>query len=668
MNEMSNGGSGTMQKPEIMAPAGSKASFLAALAAGADAIYCGLKSYSARMEAKNFSIEQLSALTRLAHAHGAKVYVTLNSLLRPGELTHAGRLLDELQRYVKPDALIIQDLALVELAGQIGFSGEIYLSTLSNVSYGAAFKLIRDLAGIARVVLPRELSIDEVKTMAQACPNDLALEVFIHGALCYAVSGRCYWSSFLGGRSGLRGRCVQPCRRLFEQNRRSHRSFSCQDLSLDVLVKVLLSVPQIRGWKIEGRKKGPHYVYYTVKAYQILKNMENNPETRSIAKKTALGLLAQALGRTGTHYNFLPQRPQTPINVAGQTGSGMFVGKIRGSKNNPYVICRMELLDGDVLRIGYEDESWHAVQRVGKYIPPKGRFHIKASSKRIPAAGTPVFLTDRREKALADMLTELDRELEKAGKIHTVPSKFDLHLAEYTPQKRKLVELNVHRRFDKSEKQVPGGLWLSDETLKITPHRSISRIHWWLPPVGWPAEEKAFNKLLERAMGKGGRHFVLNTPWQIASFHDRKNLVLWAGPFCNVANPLALKAIAGMGFSGAVVSPELEQSDFLALPRHSSLPLGIVISGSWPLCISRTISDDIKQNKPFTSPRGEQAWVVKHESDYWVFPNWKLDLTAKKDKLKRAGYQMFVHLLEPIPTAVKLKKRPGLWNWEIGLK
>ena len=203
MNEMTSSGSSTVQKPEIMAPAGSKASFLAALAAGADAIYCGLKSYSARMAAKNFSIEQLADLTRLAHAHGTKVYVTLNSLLRIGELSHAAGLLDDLQRNVKADAIIIQDLALIELAGQIGFTGEIYLSTLANVTDSTALKLIRDLKGVARVVLPRELNIDEVKEIARACPNDLALEVFIHGALCYAVSGRCYWSSYLGGRSSL---------------------------------------------------------------------------------------------------------------------------------------------------------------------------------------------------------------------------------------------------------------------------------------------------------------------------------------------------------------------------------------------------------------------------------------------------------------------------------
>jgi putative protease len=89
--------------------------------------------------------------------------------------------------------------------------------------------------------------------MALSCPSGLELECFVHGALCYAVSGRCYWSSFLGGKSGLRGRCVQPCRRLYTHLGKTKRFFSCQDLSLDVLTKTLLDVPQVASWKIEGR-------------------------------------------------------------------------------------------------------------------------------------------------------------------------------------------------------------------------------------------------------------------------------------------------------------------------------------------------------------------------------------------------------------------------------
>ncbi|MFC1815836.1 peptidase U32 family protein, partial [Thermodesulfobacteriota bacterium] len=251
--------------PAILAPAGNKASFLAAVAAGADAIYCGLKQFSARMEAQNFSLEDMRALTELAHDKGSRVYVAINTLIKPDELTVAGRLLDQLNRWVKPDALILQDLSLLALVRQTGFSGQLNLSTLANVSSPLSLKWVGENLEVDRVVVPRELNIDEIKQMAVACPPGLDLEVFIHGALCYGISGRCYWSSYLGGKSGLRGRCVQPCRRQYTLDK-SQRFFSCQDLSLDVLVKVLKTIPKVKTWKIEGRKKGPHYVFYTVQA------------------------------------------------------------------------------------------------------------------------------------------------------------------------------------------------------------------------------------------------------------------------------------------------------------------------------------------------------------------------------------------------------------------
>jgi len=446
----------------ILAPAGSKDSFLAALAAGADAVYCGLKNFSARMEAKNFSVEELADLTMLAHDKGTKVYVALNSLMKPGDLSAAGGLLDQLNRLVKPDALIIQDFSLLQLAEQTGFSGELHLSTLTSVSFPKALKLIREGfgPGVRCVVMPRELGIDEIRTMSQACPQGLELEVFVHGAICYGISGRCYWSSFFGGKSGLRGKCVQPCRRLYIQDvpglktrnekrtvlsdsrqnaagRQDHRKgkfFSCQDMSLDVLVKALLSVPKVRAWKIEGRKKGPHYVFYTVKAYKILRDHGSDPQM----KKTALEFLAQSLGRKGTHYYFLPQRPQNPVNLTEQTGSGLFIGRVKGgkkpsrSKSPPgrefYIVPRDELLPGDVLRVGYEDDSWHSVRRVSKYVPKKGRLDLKLPSGKNSPKGSPVFLTDRREKALEKLLAELETERQLRKPLPQVPPNFHVRL------------------------------------------------------------------------------------------------------------------------------------------------------------------------------------------------------------------------------------------------
>ncbi|GBC59132.1 peptidase U32 [Desulfonema ishimotonii] len=661
MNMKSEG----VSRPDILAPAGNKAAFLAALAAGADAVYCGLKSFSARMEAKNFSMEELAGLTRLAHERGTKVYITFNTLLRPEEMTAAGQIIEDLSGQVSPDALIIQDPGLIPIVRQAGFAGELHLSTLSNVSFPAALDLIRTgfKDGIRRVVLPRELNIDEIKTFAEACPRGLDLEVFIHGALCYGVSGRCYWSSYFGGKSGLRGRCVQPCRRLYAQGKQPpKRLFSCQDLSLDVLVKVLMSVPEVRVWKIEGRKKGPHYVYYTVLAYKMLRDHGHEPGM----KKTALGLLAQALGRTGTHYNFLPQRPQNPVNTGGQTASGLLMGTVKGGKD-PYMIPREMLLPGDVLRIGYEDDAWHAIYRVTRSVPKKGRLHLRLNTRRRPSKNAPVFLTDRREKALDDMIRELDQALADIPIPRQLSSGFRLRLPKRFSKKTPVSDLHIGRTGGKRRKAGQAGAWLSPHALDNTPGTLLSKVWWWLPPVIWPDEEDSWRELVARLLKKGGRNVVLNTPWQMAFFSPSEKMNIWAGPFCNIANPLAVDVLAGLGFAGVIVSPELAHGDFLRLPEHSPLPLGVVIGGNWPLCISRVLPEPFDLGQPFTSPKGEASWARQYGQNIWIYPNWKMDLEAHKEDLRKAGYSLFVYLNEPVPPEVRMKQRPGLWNWQLTL-
>lgn len=652
----------TTYKPAILAPAGNRAAFLAALAAGADAIYCGLKSMSARMEAKNFSLEELTQLVHLAHDRGAKVYVTVNALLKADELDRVGQLIDSLAQQVHPDALIVQDLGVVALARQVGFDGEIHLSTLANVSFPKALGYIARNLAVDRVVVPRELSIDEIKNMAKACPKNLHLETFIHGALCYGASGRCYWSSYMGGRSSLRGRCVQPCRRHYRQGGKSSRSFSCQDYSVDVLVKILGSVKKVLAWKIEGRKKGPHYVYYTVSAYRMLRDQGSDARI----KRSAIALLAQSLGREATHYNFLPQRPQTPIDTRRQTASGLFMGKVQGPTKNPCVVVRQALMPGDVLRVGYEDETGHAICRVTRHVPKKGRYPLNLGGHKTPRPGAPVFLTDRREKALEAMMAEVEEAAPPLGPM--VRSRFQAVLPRPVDQPRRCIDIRVSRSPSRPSGRNSVGVWLSESTAENIGRSAAGYLWIWLPPIIWPDDEARVTDLLSQSLQKGARQFVLNAPWQMALFNRPEGLNLWAGPFCNAANALSLEMFKTMGFAGSFISPELGETDVLTLCRQRPLPLGIVLSGHWPLVISRTLAEDTKLRVPFDSPRGEQAWADRHGPDYWIFPNWRLDLTEKRDILQRAGIQMFAHLEESVPPGVNLKKRPGLWNWKIGLK
>jgi putative protease len=646
--------------PKILAPAGNRAAFLAALAAGADAVYCGLKQFSARMEAKNFQLEELAQLTALAHKKGIQVYVTLNTLFKPAETQALFELLTALSQQVAPDALIIQDLGMMPLARQAGFKGELHLSTLANVSFPAALDLIHDKLPVRRVVLPRELSIDEIKQMAAQCPSGLSLETFIHGALCYAVSGRCYWSSFLGGKSGLRGRCVQPCRRLYRQTHQRQRLFSCQDLSLDVLVKVLAGVPQVTTWKIEGRKKGPHYVYYTVSAYRLLRDHGRDPKE----KKAALALLEQALGRSGTHYRFLPQRPQNPVAQGRQTGSGLLAGKVFGGGREPYLSPRFELLKGDQLRVGYEDDPWHRRLRIGRGVPKGGRLNLQVTRRR-PPKGTPVFLVDRREKALDEILAGLEAQLEPPPPPARGRGR-QRRLRQGRKSPAPFLEMHVHRRPPRGPVRGGLGLWLSQAALKKQ-SRPPGGLWWWLPPVIWPESEATWRDLVGQALKTRPAGLVLGAPWQLGLMKQGGRPSLWAGPFCNVANPFAVETLRQMGFQGAFVSPELGQSDYLQLAAESPLPLGIVVKGLWPLAIARPLPEALDAGNPFFSPREEAAWAVAHGDSHWLFPNWELDLSAHQVQLRKAGYQIFVHLHEPVPQSIRLKKRPGLWNWQHGL-
>ena len=379
----------TPERPEILAPAGDAQCFTAALAAGADAVYLGLKHFSARMQAENFGLTDLSRLTDLAHEEQARVYVAMNVLVKPQETAAAYRLIHRLARQVRPDGIIVQDLAMLDLARQAGFEGEINLSTLANITHPQGLQTAKDL-GASRVILPRELSIDEIRAMGEACPEGLDLECFVHGALCYCVSGRCYWSSYMGGKSGLRGRCVQPCRRVYrqggaaaaamakqaeqqarEQGRngrdggrdmrrprpqrsnpgkgRDGRFFSCLDLSLDVLAKTLLHIPHLVSWKIEGRKKGPHYVYHVVTAYRMLRDNPGDPQ----ARKDAEAILEMALGRPGSRARFLPHKDNLiPTDPSGQTSSGLLAGKINVTPEGQVLLKpHFELLPQDYLRV-----------------------------------------------------------------------------------------------------------------------------------------------------------------------------------------------------------------------------------------------------------------------------------------------------------------------------
>ena len=246
---------------EILAPAGDAESLKAAAFSGADAVYLGLKQFSARRTAGNFDEEELRWAVGFCHARDMKVYVAVNT-------TAHGQELEALAQSIRvvaqsgADAMIIQDLAVAALARQIAPQLPLHGSTQMSVHSLEGAKALWDM-GFSRVVLARELTLDEVRHIAQNCP--IEVEVFVHGALCMSVSGQCYMSAFLGGRSGNRGGCAGPCRLPFAADASGASHLSLKDLSA---VDSLPALEQagVGGAKSEGRLRGPEYVAGAVDA------------------------------------------------------------------------------------------------------------------------------------------------------------------------------------------------------------------------------------------------------------------------------------------------------------------------------------------------------------------------------------------------------------------
>lgn len=257
---------------ELLAPAGSYEGFEAALGAGADAVYVGGSAFGARAYAKNFEEEELLRAIDTAHVYGKKLYLTVNTLFKNRELT------EQLYEYLLPyyreglDAVIVQDMGAFAAIREMFPGLHLHASTQMTVTGPEGMKFLEE-QGAARVVTARELSLEEIRRMHEASP--IEIESFIHGALCYSYSGQCLMSSILGGRSGNRGRCAQPCRLPYEtalcgkryDGKKDLCPLSLKDIStIEILPQILDA--GVTSLKIEGRMKQPEYTAGVTSVYR----------------------------------------------------------------------------------------------------------------------------------------------------------------------------------------------------------------------------------------------------------------------------------------------------------------------------------------------------------------------------------------------------------------
>ncbi|MDY3862496.1 MAG: DUF3656 domain-containing protein [Eubacteriales bacterium] len=255
---------GSANRPELLCPAGSIPSLEAALEGGADAVYLGGVSFNARAHAQNFDAGQLREAVRLSHARGVRVYLTLNTLVTDRELPEFLRAAADAAR-AGVDALIVADVGGAEALRRVMPSMELHASTQMS---GHNSAMARELCarGVTRMVAAREISRENLQTLLAESP--IETELFVHGALCVCHSGQCLFSSLVGGRSGNRGECAQPCR-LPYRGKGTDYPLSLKDLSLAAYVPELCEMG-VASFKIEGRMKSPEYVYEVARTFRRL--------------------------------------------------------------------------------------------------------------------------------------------------------------------------------------------------------------------------------------------------------------------------------------------------------------------------------------------------------------------------------------------------------------
>lgn len=447
-----------MFKSEILAPGGSFNSTLHAFEAGADAIYAGMSSFSARKGAANFTIERLRRLKSYCAPRGKKIYIAINTVIREREMAEVIELLYELSE-IAVDGIILQDPGLAYILRKHFPALPIHASTQMAIHNSRGVGILKE-AGFSRVILARELTLEEIARIRED-QRDVELEVFIHGAMCYSFSGICLASGQLLGRSGNRGECGQICRTWFDDDGQKRYAFSANDLKAGEEILKLQKMG-IESLKIEGRLKSPAYVSRTVKYYKAILEGKNSQE---ISREETLSSIAFSRDQ---QKGFLTNPKGTEmINGEYASHTGLTAGKVLSQKNGKVQFTtELEISDRDGLLILQKGKTnQFALKSTGKknhYAPGE---IVEFFFKDKISPGTKISLVSRHDQQMKEYKEEtfkpwkspldLDITLQKSQisiqtSTHSGHFSIERELDIEESHKEKDIEEILHKTFSQS--------------------------------------------------------------------------------------------------------------------------------------------------------------------------------------------------------------------------
>lgn len=585
-------------KPEILAPAGSPESLVAAVRAGADAVYLGGAHFSARAGAKNFSDGELRQAVRYCHARDVAVYLAVNTLLLDEELPEAL----EFVRFacsLPVDALLVQDMGLFSLLRRRAPGLVFCASTQTGVHTPAGARALFD-AGFSRVVLARELSLPEIAEIHAACP--IELETFVHGALCMSVSGQCYFSSVLGSRSGNRGMCAQPCRLPFSAPGGTGHDLSLKDLSMIPRLAELREAGAV-SLKIEGRLKRPEYVAAAAAACRLAADGKEVPPE-------LLRGLGAVFSRSGFTTGYPDgERGREMFGVRSKEDAAAATGEVLSGLRNLYSKEIMKIPVDFTLKIKYNKPIRLLVRDSGGgSVTLEGAVPVLAQNRPLDAkrceeqlaktGGTPFYaktVSVELDEGLTAPVSELNRlrrqALEKLEELRSARPQIPWSDGPGPePAAHKAAPMRLRARFVTADlPESAKELELAYLPYTTDPHRLAELFSEGFPagvelPRGMFGIERRVRRRLENAKAAG-----IEDVW--AGTLDGVRLGLdcgfrvHGGFSLNITNTPALEWYRGLGLADAELSFELRFREASRIGGET--PRGALLYGRLPLMLCR---------------------------------------------------------------------------------
>ncbi len=647
----------SQQVPELLAPAGSPEALDAAIAGGADAVYFGASLFNARMNAKNFDGSSLKDAIDKCRLYGVKTNITLNTLIHNREIPEFLNCVGELYD-LGADALIVADLGAASLIRKYFPEIELHASTQAAGHNLAAAKELSRI-GFSRMVAARELSFDDLSYLCKNSP--IETELFVHGAICVSQSGGCLASSLIGGRSGNRGECAQPCRLPYKTCKKGKESYalSLKDICLASHITDILTLGAA-SLKIEGRMKSPDYVYGVTKIYRRLLDEGRNATEKELTELKALfsrsgftdGYFTKRIGKEMLGVRTDADKADTN-SLAGENYSA-FLRDMGQPINMQAMIEKDKPAKLTVTAAGHTATAYSVVPDEAINRPLTKDLIIKNISK---LGGTPFVLGEceiQLDEGLIMPLSALNSLRREA--VEEVSKKMLLRRNGTVPERIDAPEnlspsAGITARFG-DYNDIPDDVgecvtvYIPLE--KFTAHMTDKVSGIIIPPVVFDSERDDVLAMLKAAADFGIKHALVSNPGHLSMVKEAG--MIPHGDFrLNVYNSYTRDVLIGMGFADIIASPEL------TLPQLRDLGLPPVIYGRIPLmtlekCVIRDIYSceecEKRRYLPLVDRRGIEfplTRAYKHRNImYNSVPTFMADRSEELIKYRiRGGHYIF---------------------------